>query len=95
MKPIAYLGIHDVRDVELGRRRAMQQYIFGHGGFLDEFVQYIGKDITGRDDSEIYDKLDEFAYDRGLTIMSEKPYIVFDDENKIYRVDVGYTICME
>ena len=95
MKPIAYLGIHDVRDVELGRRRAMQQYIFGHGGFMEDFIQYIGGDITGMSDSEIYTRLDDFAFDRGLTIMSEKPYIVFDDENKIYRVDVGYRIGME
>lgn len=94
MKPIAYLGVHDVRDAELGRRRAMQQYVFGHGGLSGDFIQYIGGDISGMSDSKIYNELDDFVYDRGLTIMSEKPYIVFDDENKIYRVDVGYSIGM-
>lgn len=89
-----YLTVSDVRDAGLGRRCAMRKLIFDGGRLEEEFIEYIGGDITKVKPDELCTKIDEFANQRGFKIMSEVPHVKFDEEDQEYYIVMSYKISM-
>lgn len=89
-----YLTVTDVRDAELGRKIALCKFILDWPRVEEDFIEYIGTDINNMKSEELYDKSEEFAEQRGYKILSETPYVKFDEEKQQYYVNVGYKISM-
>ena len=89
-----WITICGVGDAVRGRKQAMRKMIFEHGRFNDEFVEYVGGDITKVSACEICDKLDSFAAKLGFAIVDETPMVKLDKETQKYYVAVTYKISM-